>query len=114
MSLDDQPTDAFPPRQDQKRPSLPNVGLALQISHWHRTREVTGFSRWQTIFVSRGGDSFNWLTISGFADVPRRQLILENGGRPPPRPLLGATHTISLQSLSAQGVWHREWQPGLR
>ncbi|AZO03439.1 NAD(P)/FAD-dependent oxidoreductase [Mesorhizobium sp. M2A.F.Ca.ET.043.02.1.1] len=52
----------------------------------------------------RGGDSFNWLTISGFADVPRCQLIVENGGRPPARPLLGATHTISLQSLSAQGV----------
>ena len=51
----------------------------------------------------RGGDTFNWLTVSGFADVPRRELILENG-RPPPRPLLGATHTISLQSLSAQGV----------
>jgi putative flavoprotein involved in K+ transport len=51
----------------------------------------------------RGGDSFNWLTISGFADVPRRELVMENG-RLPPRPLLGATHTISLQSLSAQGV----------
>ena len=51
----------------------------------------------------RGGDSFNWLTVSGFADVPRRELILENG-KLPPRPLLGATHTISLQSLSAQGV----------
>ena len=51
----------------------------------------------------RGGDSFNWLTVSGFADVPRRELILENG-KPPARPLLGATHTISLQSLSAQGV----------
>ena len=51
----------------------------------------------------RGGNSFNWHTISGFADVPRRELILENG-RLPPRPLLGATHTISLQSLSAQGV----------
>jgi putative flavoprotein involved in K+ transport len=51
----------------------------------------------------RGGDSFNWLTVSGFADVPRRELILENG-RLPARPLLGATHTISLQSLSAQGV----------
>jgi putative flavoprotein involved in K+ transport len=51
----------------------------------------------------RGGDSFNWLTVSGFADVARRELILENG-KPPPRPLLGATHTISLQSLSAQGV----------
>jgi putative flavoprotein involved in K+ transport len=51
----------------------------------------------------RGGDSFNWFTISGFADVPRREVILEHGG-PTPRPLLGATHTISLQSLSAQGV----------
>jgi putative flavoprotein involved in K+ transport len=51
----------------------------------------------------RGGDSFNWFTISGFANVPRRELILEHG-RTPPRPLLGATHTISLQSLSAQGV----------
>lgn len=51
----------------------------------------------------RGGDTFNWLTVSGFADVPRQQIILENG-KPPPRPLLGATHTISLQSLSAQGV----------
>ena len=51
----------------------------------------------------RGGDCFNWLTVSGFADVPRRALIQENG-KPPPRPLLGATHTISLQSLSAQGV----------
>ena len=51
----------------------------------------------------RGGDSFNWLTVSGFADVPRRELMLEDG-RLPPRPLLGATHTISLQSLSAQGV----------
>jgi putative flavoprotein involved in K+ transport len=51
----------------------------------------------------RGGDSFNWLTLSGFADVRRRELILENG-RLPPRPLVGATHTISLQSLSAQGV----------
>ena len=51
----------------------------------------------------RGGDSFNWLTVSGFANVPRRELILEYG-RLPPRPLLGATHTISLQSLSAQGV----------
>jgi putative flavoprotein involved in K+ transport len=51
----------------------------------------------------RGGDSFNWLSISGFADVPRRELI-QDDGRLPPRPLLGATHTISLQSLSAQGV----------
>jgi putative flavoprotein involved in K+ transport len=51
----------------------------------------------------RGGDMFNWLTLSGFADVPRRDII-NTYGRLPPRPLLGATHTISLQSLSAQGV----------
>jgi putative flavoprotein involved in K+ transport len=51
----------------------------------------------------RGGDMFNWLTVSGFANVPRREIILKNGGLPA-RPLLGATHTISLQSLSAQGV----------
>jgi putative flavoprotein involved in K+ transport len=51
----------------------------------------------------RGGDSLNWLTLCGYADVPRRKLILENG-KVPPRPLLGPTHTISLQSLSAQGV----------
>lgn len=51
----------------------------------------------------RGGDMFNWLTLSGFADVPRRDII-DKYGRLPARPLLGATHTISLQSLSAQGV----------
>jgi putative flavoprotein involved in K+ transport len=51
----------------------------------------------------RGGDTFNWLTISGFLDVPRREILLPSG-KPPPRALLGATHTISLQSLSAQGV----------
>ncbi len=51
----------------------------------------------------RGGDCFNWLTISGSSDVPRREILLEDG-RLPRRPLLGATHTISLQSLSAQGV----------
>jgi putative flavoprotein involved in K+ transport len=51
----------------------------------------------------RGGDTLNWLTVSGFADVPRRELLLPSG-KPTPRPLLGATHTISLQSLSAAGV----------
>lgn len=51
----------------------------------------------------RGGDIFNWLTLSGYADVPRHELVMADG-RLPPRPLLGATHTISLQSLSAQGV----------
>lgn len=36
-------------------------------------------------------------------DVPRRDFV-EPSGRISPRPLLGAVHTISLQSLSAQGV----------
>ncbi len=51
----------------------------------------------------RGGDTFNWLTISGFLDVHRKEVMLPSG-KVPPRALLGATHTISLQSLSAQGV----------
>jgi len=51
----------------------------------------------------RGGDIFHWLTQSGFLDVPREELVLPSG-KLPPRALLGATHTISLQSLSAQGV----------
>jgi putative flavoprotein involved in K+ transport len=45
----------------------------------------------------------NWLTLSGFQDVPRKELILPSG-KVAARPLVGATHTISLQSLSAQGV----------
>jgi putative flavoprotein involved in K+ transport len=36
-------------------------------------------------------------------DQPRKDFI-ETSGRIPPRPLLGAVHTISLQSLSAQGA----------
>lgn len=51
----------------------------------------------------RGGDTFNWLTISGFLDVRRKEVMLPSG-KVPPRAVLGATHTISLQSLSAQGV----------
>ncbi|WOS66703.1 flavin-containing monooxygenase [Sinorhizobium fredii] len=51
----------------------------------------------------RGGDIFNWMTLSGYLDMPRREIILPSG-KLPPRGLLGATHTISLQSLSAQGV----------
>ena len=51
----------------------------------------------------RGGDTFNWLAISGFLDVPRRE-IMRPDGRRPARGVLGSTHTISLQSLSAQGV----------
>ncbi|WP_033048230.1 flavin-containing monooxygenase [Sinorhizobium meliloti] len=51
----------------------------------------------------RGGDIFNWMTLSGFLDLPRQAFLLPSG-KLPPRGLLGATHTISLQSLSAQGV----------
>jgi putative flavoprotein involved in K+ transport len=49
------------------------------------------------------GNTLNWLTLSGFFDVPRRELILPSG-KFQARALAGATHTISLQSLSAQGV----------
>ena len=51
----------------------------------------------------RGDDMLNWLTWSGYADVPRNQLM-QPSGKPPPRGILGALHTISLQSLSAQGI----------
>ncbi|QPB21082.1 NAD(P)/FAD-dependent oxidoreductase [Rhizobium sp. 007] len=51
----------------------------------------------------RGGNILNWLTLSGFLDVPRKELVLPSG-KVPARALVGATHTISLQSLSAQGV----------
>ncbi|MEY9164773.1 putative flavoprotein involved in K+ transport [Sinorhizobium fredii] len=51
----------------------------------------------------RGGDIFNWMTLSGYLDVPRSEIVLPSG-KLPPRGLLGATHTISLQSLSTEGV----------
>ncbi|RVK16987.1 flavin-containing monooxygenase [Sinorhizobium meliloti] len=51
----------------------------------------------------RGGNILNWLTLAGFLDVPRKELVLPSG-KFPARALVGATHTISLQSLSAQGV----------
>jgi putative flavoprotein involved in K+ transport len=51
----------------------------------------------------RGQDITTWLLQSGFMDVPRKELI-DASGRIAGRPLLGAVHTISLQSLSAQGV----------
>jgi putative flavoprotein involved in K+ transport len=51
----------------------------------------------------RGGDIFNWMALSGFLDVQRETPILPSG-KLPPRALLGATHTNTLQSLSAQGV----------
>lgn len=57
--------------------------------------------RWVRLY--RGGSMLNWLTLSGFMDVPRHELALASG-KVPARGLVGATHTISLQYLSAQGV----------
>jgi putative flavoprotein involved in K+ transport len=51
----------------------------------------------------RGHDLVRWLLWSGLFDVPRKDFT-EPSGRLMPRALLGALHTISLQSLSAQGV----------
>src|SRR5262249_54038384 len=51
----------------------------------------------------RGRDIMIWLLESGFLDV-RREEVIRLAGRIPPRGLLGSTHTISLQSLSARGV----------
>jgi putative flavoprotein involved in K+ transport len=51
----------------------------------------------------RGRDITTWLLQCGFMDQPRKHFI-DASGRIPPRPLLGAVHTISLQSLSARGA----------
>jgi putative flavoprotein involved in K+ transport len=51
----------------------------------------------------RGRDVSLWELESGLYDVPRKDFVSPDG-RIPARPLLGARHTISLQSLSAQGV----------
>jgi len=51
----------------------------------------------------RGRDIMIWLVECGLFDVPRKEFI-QPSGRIAPRPLFGAQHTISLQSLSAQGV----------
>ena len=51
----------------------------------------------------RGRDMSYWLLASGLFDVPRKDLLLPSG-RIASRPTLGARHTISLQSLSAQGA----------
>lgn len=51
----------------------------------------------------RGRDILLWLEESGLFDLPRAAFT-EPSGRVLPRPLLGAVRTISLQSLSAQGV----------
>jgi putative flavoprotein involved in K+ transport len=51
----------------------------------------------------RGRDTTFWLVESGLFDVHRRDFVTALG-RPASRSLIGALHTISLQSLSAQGV----------
>lgn len=51
----------------------------------------------------RGRDIVVWLVKTGLIDVPRRDFV-EPSGHVAARPMLGALHTISLQSLSAQGV----------
>jgi putative flavoprotein involved in K+ transport len=51
----------------------------------------------------RGRDVTVWELESGLYDTPRKDVVGPDG-RIPGRPLIGARHTISLQSLSAQGV----------
>ncbi|NZD60120.1 NAD(P)-binding domain-containing protein [Rhizobium sp. WYCCWR 11290] len=50
----------------------------------------------------RGRHISVWLVLTGLMDVTRRELLQQ--GPIPGRALQGALHTISLQSLSAQGV----------
>jgi putative flavoprotein involved in K+ transport len=51
----------------------------------------------------RGRDVSFWEQETGLYDIPRRDFVGPDG-RIAGRPLLGALHTISLQSLSTQGV----------
>ena len=51
----------------------------------------------------RGRDVSFWEQESGLYDIPRKNFVGPDG-RIAGRPLVGARHTISLQSLSAQGV----------
>jgi putative flavoprotein involved in K+ transport len=51
----------------------------------------------------RGRDVSFWEKESGLFDIPRKNFVGPDG-RIPGRALIGARHTISLQSLSAQGV----------
>ncbi|MDM9621082.1 NAD(P)/FAD-dependent oxidoreductase [Rhizobium sp. S96] len=51
----------------------------------------------------RARDVMLWLEESGFLDV-RREEVIRLAGRIPPRGVLGSEHTISLQSLAAQGI----------
>ncbi len=50
----------------------------------------------------RGTHISVWMVLTGLIDVTRRELLQQ--GPIPARALTGALHTISLQSLSAQGV----------
>lgn len=53
----------------------------------------------------RGKDMLRWLDDSGFLDVRREELIAAApNGRLPGRGVIGATRTLSLQFLSAEGV----------
>ncbi|TPJ27832.1 NAD(P)/FAD-dependent oxidoreductase [Mesorhizobium sp. B2-8-3] len=51
----------------------------------------------------RGRDIVVWMVKTGLVDAPRKDFV-DPSGRVASRPLIGALHTISLQSLSAQGV----------
>jgi putative flavoprotein involved in K+ transport len=51
----------------------------------------------------RGRDVVLWLLDCGVLDIPRKEFVLPSGAVPA-RPLQGAVETLSLQSLSAQGV----------
>lgn len=51
----------------------------------------------------RGHDIVVWMVKAGLFDVPRKDFV-DPSGHVSARPMLGALHTISLQSLSAQGV----------
>jgi len=51
----------------------------------------------------RGHDIVVWMVKTGLFDVPRKDFV-DPCGHIAARPMLGALHTISLQSLSAQGV----------
>ncbi|WP_114945238.1 NAD(P)-binding domain-containing protein [Microvirga calopogonii] len=51
----------------------------------------------------RGHDIVFWFTRSGLFDLPRKEFV-DASGYIMGRPLLGAGRTLSLQSLSAQGV----------
>jgi len=50
----------------------------------------------------RGRHYMSWMVDTGIADIPRTELL--KVGPIATRPLVGADHTISLQSLSALGV----------